>query len=340
MKRVALTFDIEFDVNHALAPPFVSQPRGAETIDAQVGGVSLGLTRVLETLENYDIRATFFVEALQTIWFGDEEMGRIAERIAAAGHEVQLHVHPVWLLFRSSDWQQQSRKKPESSVHDSLASLSFDEAGEAIEIALAAFRRWKVPEPTAIRTGGLMLERGLYQVFSACGLHISSSLGLAIHRPSDAELHRYSAPLEIGDVLEIPVTSFLGMDAALRRRARLATLIGMGGAEMSDLFYKADQGEIDELVLLSHMSEFFRVDRQDGSIKRNHLVEERLQFFCEAMREREQVECCTINEMAVDFRSRPQSAGHRRSKDQPICVDRVKSLGRFAERLMAPRTAR
>ncbi|MGB3745233.1 MAG: hypothetical protein WBD11_12015, partial [Xanthobacteraceae bacterium] len=57
-----------------------------------VGGKGLGF--FLESLAEFGARATFFVETLQTAYFGDEPMGGIARRIAAAGHDVQLHLHP------------------------------------------------------------------------------------------------------------------------------------------------------------------------------------------------------------------------------------------------------
>lgn len=257
--NVALTFDIEFNINGAFVDPVKNKPRGKDSLLCDAGERDFGLTRILDILDYHRVRATFFIEALQTAWFGLDEMGDIARLIHGRGHEIQLHLHPVWLQFENPQWREATRlNPPQTATHDSLTAVSPDRAQEIIERGLETFEQWDIPRPTAIRTGSLIIERPIYPLFRQCGFKISSSVGLGIYQPEDEELHLHTSPRIIDGVLEIPVSSFLGADQLLRRSLRLATIIGMGKQEQNKLLDRCRKSGTDNLVVLSHVSEFFR----------------------------------------------------------------------------------
>ena len=325
--KVALTFDIEFNVNHAMEPPFNRRPLGAECVRSSDRGGPAGLDYVLAVLSEFDLRATFFIEALQSVWFGDREMGAIAERIAKAGHEVQLHVHPVWRLFDRQGWQQELSERPAlAHTRDSLPALPEAELHDVLALAQSNFARWDVPAPRAIRTGGLVVERPLYEAFRTHGLAVSSSVGLALHVPEDEALHHYSQPFMVDGVAEFPVASYLGADVSIRRKTRLATLIGMGSSELSALLEAAERAAMPGIVLLSHMSEFFRLS-EEGRVRRNPVVERRFRGLCQVLASDSGMHAVTINDLAAG------PVADSAASDLPLKVGRMTSLSRFVERL-------
>jgi len=325
--NVALTFDIEFNVNHAMVPPFERKPLGMECVVARDEQGEAGLGYVLQTLEEFGLRATFFVEALQSCWFGDREMGQIAERIARAGHEVQLHLHPVWRLFELEDWRSAVYETPAiTEIHDSLPVLPAATAAAVLAQAINAFSRWDVPAPTAVRTGGMITERGIYRLFAEAGLSISSSVGLALHRPEDPALHRYGKPSLIDGVLEVPVTSYLGAGLSGARKLRLATLVGMGLGEQQAVLRVAAEAGRRELVVLSHMSEFFRPAA--AGPRRNVLVERRFLRFCERLVSEAGWQAVTISELAS------ATVPAVPAPDAPLAVGSAVSISRFFERVI------
>ena len=104
------------------------------------------------------------METLQSAWFGLSEMGDLAHKIRDGGHELQLHLHPVWLIFDNDKWRETVIQQiPESRIHDSLAAVSSERACEIITRGLDVFKQWELPAPTAIRTGSLITERQLYR---------------------------------------------------------------------------------------------------------------------------------------------------------------------------------
>tara|TARA_R110002110_G_scaffold414983_1_gene647345 strand:- start:31204 stop:32199 length:996 start_codon:yes stop_codon:yes gene_type:complete len=301
---VALTLDIEFDVNRAFETRNPGSPRGREAIHCLFNGQDIGLGAILDILDDYGVRATFFVETLNTAWFGPDEMRDIAQELHARGHEVQLHVHPVWLhmdeVARVASGEMQA---PETFTHDSLANLSENAVVDLVRIGQSTFAEWGLPPATAIRAGNLMIARHVYRAFAACGLTISSSVGMGVYRPPESELHRLIGPMVCDDVLEMPVSSYYGADVWLRSRVRLATLIGMSMAEQKGLLNAAQDLPAPGLIFLSHVNEVCH-SLKDGSVVPNLLTVRKLRQLCESVSSSPMLDAVTISELASRWRGR------------------------------------
>ncbi len=102
--EVCITIDTEFSIGGAFRQPDKYQPVGAQAVQCAVGDREEGLGFLLASFAESNVRATFFVETLQTCYFGDAPMGNLIDRIAGAGHDVELHFHPGWLHFVKPDW--------------------------------------------------------------------------------------------------------------------------------------------------------------------------------------------------------------------------------------------
>src|SRR3712207_6465996 len=57
----------------------------------------VGVPWQLERLAEHGLKACFFVDPMPALVYGLEPVRRMVEPILAAGQEVQLHIHPVWL---------------------------------------------------------------------------------------------------------------------------------------------------------------------------------------------------------------------------------------------------
>ena len=79
------------------------------------------------------------IETAQRHCFADDPMAAIARRIAAAGHELQLHVHPCWSVFRHADWRERVRAQPRQ---DDFAGRSEGSSIALIEHGQRAFADW------------------------------------------------------------------------------------------------------------------------------------------------------------------------------------------------------
>ena len=162
--KVFLTIDTEFSIGGAFQAPLSVQPIGAQNVLCTVAGKSEGLGFMLDTFAACGLRATFFVEALQCAYFGDAPMGEIAQRIAAAGHDLQLHLHPVWTYFDHPQWQQQlALVQPADNMHG----RSVEQLASWMQRGIDTFARWGLPAPVALRTGNLMVDRNVYRAMAS-----------------------------------------------------------------------------------------------------------------------------------------------------------------------------
>jgi peptidoglycan/xylan/chitin deacetylase (PgdA/CDA1 family) len=323
--QVAITFDIEFSINGAFDDPETRRPLGRESLLCRMEGREAGIGTVLNILNKHGLKATFFIEALQTAWFDDDEMGDVAQRIEAEGHELQLHLHPAWLQFDNPDWADAVQKTPPvTNVHDSLLALPAVRALDIVERGKAVFERWSLPTPTAVRTGNLIMDRALYKVFGDAGLTVSSSVGCGIYQPEDPELDLYAAPQQFDGVMEIPVSSYWGANPLLLRRKRLATIQGLGSREQRALIKAARKAGLPFLVILSHISELCSVDYAGVPHPNVHNLR-KLEQLCRTISQSPNLEAATINQLAKKF------SDDTPLKDKRLQVSRLISATRFLE---------
>jgi len=252
--EVCITVDTEFDVNGALSRPGEREPLGAECVYRIAKGRSQGLGVILDTLEHYGLRGTFFIEVLNTRYFGDGPMGSIAGEIATRGHDLQLHAHPCWRYLAG---RKAGTVGPDQFT-DSFAALGDAEQIEVLEESREIFRRLTGREALAFRSGGLFANRGLFDALRKTGFKLSSTLGLGVYRPQEAELQLRVARRRIGGVTEVPVLSYRPPQLPGLPGEKCATLIGSSWAELRSLLAQAAARGAGPLVLLTHASEYSR----------------------------------------------------------------------------------
>lgn len=253
--RVHITVDTEFSIAGAFQDPACHKPVGAPAVYCPVNGPSGGLGFMLDTLAHHGVRATFFVEALNTRYFGDGPMGAIAREIADAGHDVQLHLHPCWTYFERENWTQTLRTEP---PNDDITLRPVEEVERLIGLGREAFAHWGVTAPQVLRTGGLRVGHGVYEAMRRCGMHIASNVGLAIYRPKEPELRLYGGRHDVAGVREFPVTTYADLRLRGRDHLKTLTVTGTSWPEMRVLLRRAREREVSDVVVLTHPFEYVK----------------------------------------------------------------------------------
>ena len=277
--QVCITIDTEFSIGGAFADPHGRAPVGEENVTCPAGGRENGLGFLLETFAEYGTSATFFVEAMQAAYFGDAPMGRMVERILKAGQNVELHLHPCWATFKNPGWRE--GLSPTAPPDDNCDGRSADDLAALIGEGLAALGRIGVPDVVAMRTGNLRADTNVYRAMRACGLRVASNVGVALNRPSEAELVLAGGRHWIEDVLEVPVLTYVQLALGARRIQRLLTTTATSWAETEALLWQARRAGVPTIVLLTHPFEFIKGDRLDAAKRRvNRINQKRLRRMC------------------------------------------------------------
>jgi hypothetical protein len=268
--EVCITVDTEFSIGGNFQNPKLS-PVAEPIVLGTIGAKEQGLGFLLDSFSEFGVRATFFIEALQTAYFGDEPMGGIAKRIADPGHDVQLHLHPCWLHYEAT-----AERDPMKTTNDSCAGRTDAELDHFFRIGLSAFSRWGLPDPVAVRSGNFQVDGNFYRAAARSGLVLSSSIALAVCRPSDESLVLAGGRHRIGKVLELPVLSYryrLGSNERLRPFA----ITACSGAEIVSVLRQAHDREISPVIILTHPHEYIkRKDFRYATLRRNRVNQTRL----------------------------------------------------------------
>ena len=277
MTHVLITIDTEFSAGGCFDHPRRSGPITDQAVFCRINGRSRGLGFLLATFARFHIKATFFVEAAHTLMLGFEPMRPAVEAILQAGHDVQLHIHPMWL-------DPPAGTDPRVARNDSVADLDDASCAHVIDAGLVAFAAWGAPRPIAFRAGNLQMGRGTYRVLREREIPISSSIGVAIDRPRESELWIESGNKVIDGIIEIPVLAYSDLDLGGRRHMRNLTVTGCGSGETLELLRAAQASGLADIVLLTHPFEFIKKwDDGYARIRRNRINQRRLIALCEAL---------------------------------------------------------
>jgi peptidoglycan/xylan/chitin deacetylase (PgdA/CDA1 family) len=275
--RVCISIDTEFSIAGAFAHAD-RQPVAEPMVWCEVGGRSQGLGFLLEQFERHRIPATFFVETAHRYYFRHDPMAAIARRIAEHGHEVQLHTHPCWAVFRHGDWRERVRRQPRQ---DDFLGRAEDDTVDLLRQGQETFGDWGVPAPTVFRSGNLQHDDALFAALARAGIPYSSCVGLAVFDSMDPNYCLYSGAHRRHGVLEMPVLTFQDWQVGGRRHLKTLTIAGTSFAETRLLLERAHAQGVPLVVILTHPFEY--VQRRDDQMRRargNALHQERLVQLC------------------------------------------------------------
>lgn len=268
MTDIVISIDLEFDINRAFAGDG-SLPVGVDSIRSQAHP-GLGLDAILDPLEANGLRAVFFTEAANTHYFGFDEMGAVTRELRERGHDLQLHLHPVWRLFAEADWRERCRERPpRPDREDNFGALTAAERDAALAHGLRAFAEWGLPRPRAFRTGNLMISRDGYRSLAAHGFELSSSLGLRGFEGETAMPAALRTIDEFDGVLEVPVTRYEEVSLGKLQRSRLFSLTGCSRTALRHVPQLAHEQGVSPLMLLTHAAEFMPAATSAGIARVN-----------------------------------------------------------------------
>ena len=250
---VYLTSDIEFDINGAFTFPDSFDPLGATSVFRLRDGHGEGIDRLLDPLREYGLPATYFVETLQSHYFGIGEMQMVVDVIRShVQSDIQMHIHPAWLYCKDPDWRRRIRGVRKN---DSLVGREPDEAAAILGDAIMFFEQMVGCRPAAIRTGSLIVDLDVLRCFARAGVFLSSSVGLGVSLPRQTDLQLANGLSRIGRVLELPVSSLRTWDPR-GRRWRLLSVVGTPFSIMRQVLETASELGAGPVVFLTHASEF------------------------------------------------------------------------------------
>ena len=170
-----------------------------------------GITRMMDMLETFGVRGTFYLNPYETARFGATDMAEAARTIHRRGHDLELHSHPL-------------------PMFDIRYVCQADQPGqrEILARGMELIAEWSDKRVIAHRAGAYAADRATLRAAGELGLRVDSSFSPASVRGVPADAPASNAPFELDGILEIPISFYvqakLGRRRWLRGRRRIRSI--------------------------------------------------------------------------------------------------------------------
>lgn len=277
--RVLFTLDVETRLDRTLQEDVWGASRE--------GGQSHGLEYMLDAMDRYGVKATFFLNVYETALWGEGPMRQVVHLIQRRGHDIGLHTHP----------------KP---MHGTWGMCQVDYAKQVslMRSGLDLLHRFGVPRVMAHRAGAWAANLDTVRACQAAGIPMDFS-----HNPTarDCDLGREllttNAAFELNGVLCVPLTCHRQMGLGPWESLRV---VDMECSSPSEIFRVADRLRrhgVQTMTLLLHSFSLNRSGEVNTRIR--DALEELLQHFSSA----EGYEIVTAGQLYDHWKDNPQLAG-------------------------------
>lgn len=293
--KIYFTVDTEASIAGAFAEPNKKKPQISALVDGMVGNKSEALGFLLRTLQQYQLRATFFTESLQSRYFGNEPMKQRASQIVEAGQDLQLHLHPCWLSYTDG-------RLNETKPNDASTGRSQSELNDIFTEAVDRFSQWGFGKPVAVRTGNFSAGLDTFLACKHAGIFYSSNIAEPLHPNLPTELKIHYGFHSISDVTELPLTSFWSYSLNGQPKRRIMAITACSYQEMKSTLLQAWEQGLDAVCILTHPFEFVKIKNdQTGICARNHVNQNRFVALCKFIAERpEKFKCSVFGDLPLD----------------------------------------
>jgi hypothetical protein len=194
----------------------------------------------MKRFKEYDLRASYFVEALSVGVIGAATMREVIDTIQEQGHPVELHAHTEWL-----PWIPDSPCPAADCQH--FDQLSLEQQTRVIERGMQYLSECGVREVHAFRAGNCTPNLDTLAALARVGIEFDSSFNISYTR-NGLDRGRMMHPTQIGRICEVPVSWFIdGL-----RRYRPAHIAACSVAELSHALLQAWHEAWPAFVILLH----------------------------------------------------------------------------------------
>ncbi|MBV8688389.1 MAG: polysaccharide deacetylase [Alphaproteobacteria bacterium] len=254
--RVLLTVDTELAWRH-----YQAGLGWEENYARSVEPAGVGLAYQLDRLARHGLKACFFVDPMPACRYGLEPVRRMVGAILEAGQEVQLHLHPSWLV-----------RGGEPTFE--LTGLDEDEQRALIATARRLLIEAGAPPPIAFRAGSFGADDATLRALAGLGFRFDSSFN-AGHSPwpSAISLPPWQVdPILYQGIVECPVSQLDERDGWMRH----LQLCAVSFAELRASLAAASAAGQPLVTIVSHS---FELASRDG-LKANRIVGRRFERLC------------------------------------------------------------
>jgi hypothetical protein len=301
--RVYLTVDVETSMGGAWRYPDCRPLPIDKAIFGKLGDASYGLPLIVEELNKYSLRATFFTEVFFSHCLGADQAKIVTDYLLRNRQDVQLHAHPVFRNYSLAvkDGTPEAFRRYRAlgdGLNDKDLGAQFAILSEASDL----FRTFVGERPVAYRAGGFRGDHNTLAALRRLGIAIDSSFNPSVaasfakHRPQPNIVQC------IDGVIEMPLTNAMSGVNGFRSWKPMA-ISSVSFAELKAVLTQAHATGIRDLIFILHS--FSTVKPRDvfySSFRPDWLVISRFRRLLSYLAEHASMfEVCMIGDVASEF---------------------------------------
>ena len=210
-----------------------------------------GITRMMDMLETFGVRGTFYLNPYETARFGATDVAEAARTIHRRGHDLELHSHPL-------------------PMFDIRYVCQADQPGqrEILARGMELIAEWSGKRVIAHRAGAYAADRATLRAAGELGLRVDSSFSPASIRGVPADAPAGNAPFELDGILEIPISFYVQAKLGRRRWLRYLDVEGSSLAEFRKVVRSFRDNRVAAVNIMMHSFSFVRYGRVDARLDR------------------------------------------------------------------------
>jgi hypothetical protein len=223
-----------------------------KTIFCNLNKIGYGLPLIVEELNKYGVRATFFTEMFFSYCLGTGQTQSVVDYLLANDQDIQLHIHPVFRNY--SHYLKQGTAESFrrfSQMTDALNDYDAETQYELISEGAELFRRFVGDCPVAFRAGGFRGDENTLVALRRAGIKIDCSYNPSV----PASFQRVRPVPNVAQVLqgtiEIPLTNAMSGLPHLRGWKPMA-ISSVSFSEVTSTLEQAHSADLKNVVLILH----------------------------------------------------------------------------------------
>jgi peptidoglycan/xylan/chitin deacetylase (PgdA/CDA1 family) len=286
MVRVFLTVDTECSLGGAWENPEHKPVPPERSILGKIGPDYYGIPRIMDVLERYGLRGTFFVEVFAALNGFQKELAEVFAEITRRGHDTQLHLHPIQYYYHL---RQEGRLDVTQlpAAKDMIGALPLQAQAEMLRNGMSLFREMASQDPVAFRAGNFGASMTTLDALQQVGIRIDSSfnaayLGTACTLDSGGAINR---AWQHGALWEVPITTYETGAWGLRSWKQL-NINAISLWEMKNVLEQAERLGLRTVNFIAHSFSLFKTaNLQFERLRPDWLVLRRLEGLCRFLKE-------------------------------------------------------
>jgi peptidoglycan/xylan/chitin deacetylase (PgdA/CDA1 family) len=289
MVQVFLTIDTECSMGGAWENPQNKPVDPERSVLGKIGAEYYGVPRIMDILEQYDLRGTFFIEVFAALNGFRNDLAGAYTRIVERGHDVQLHLHPIHYYYRMvREGRLRTEDLPASK--DMIGAQPLTVQVELLREGISLFRDLVGRPPVAFRAGNFGASMTTLAALQEVGIRLDSSFNAAyLHTACKLDSRgAINRPWQHGALWEIPVTTFETGVWGLRALKPL-NINAVSLWEMKSVLAQAEHVGLSAVTFIAHSFSLFKsADIQFRRMRPDSLVLRRFQGLCRFLKENQE----------------------------------------------------